>query len=55
MSLTFSRDHTVMEGLDHIASHNAMALMTDDMAASFGSVARGEEATFHDLPKFSRL
>ena len=54
-SLIYSRDHTVLEGLNHVASHNTLALMTEDISASFGSNARGEDATFHNLPKFSRL
>ena len=54
LSLNYSRDHTVSEGLDHVASHNALALMTEDMAASFG-VPKGEQAAFDDLPRFSRL
>jgi enoyl-CoA hydratase/carnithine racemase len=54
LSLNFSRDHTVSEGLHHVASHNTVALMTEDMVASFG-VSRGEKPTFGDLPIFSRL
>jgi Delta3,5-Delta2,4-dienoyl-CoA isomerase len=54
LSLNYSRDHTVSEGLDHVASHNALALMTEDMAASFG-VSKGEQSAFDDLPMFSRL
>ena len=34
LSLNYSRDHSVKEGLDHIAMHNSAALMTDDLMAS---------------------
>jgi Delta3,5-Delta2,4-dienoyl-CoA isomerase len=54
-SLVYSRDHTVQEGLDHIASHNAMALMTKDLAASFVAAASRTHPIFEDLPPFSRL
>lgn len=54
-SLVYSRDHTVQEGLDHIASHNAMALMTKDLAASFVAAASRTQPIFEDLPPFSRL
>lgn len=33
-SLNYSRDHSVKEGLEHIAMHNSAALMTDDLMAS---------------------
>jgi len=35
MSLNYSRDHNVKEGLEHIASHNAVTLMTEDLVSSF--------------------
>jgi Delta3,5-Delta2,4-dienoyl-CoA isomerase len=34
-SLVYSRDHSVQEGLNHIATHNALALMTKDIPAAF--------------------
>jgi len=34
MALNFSRDHSVNEGLDYIATHNSAALMTDDLLVS---------------------
>lgn len=55
LSLNYSRDHSVQEGLDHIASHNAMAILTDDIAASFNNALEGEHASFRDLPKYSCL
>jgi delta(3,5)-delta(2,4)-dienoyl-CoA isomerase len=33
-SLNYSRDHSVQEGLDHIATINAVMLQTDDLAKS---------------------
>lgn len=54
-SLLFSRDHTVAEGLDHIASHNAFALMTSELPTAVMATSRGEQAEFSNLPRFSRL
>ena len=54
-SLTFSRDHSVKEGLEHIAAHNAMALMTDDLIAAFTAAATKQPPKFANLPMFSRL
>ncbi len=34
-SLNFSRDHSVFEGLKHIALQNSTALMTEDLTKSF--------------------
>ena len=47
-SLNFSRDHSVSDGLDHIALHNSTALMSDDLKKSF--MSRGGGA-----PDFDRL
>lgn len=55
LSLNYSRDHTVQEGLDHIATHNAMALMSDDLMASFAASASKSEATFENLLPHSKL
>jgi delta(3,5)-delta(2,4)-dienoyl-CoA isomerase len=54
-SLLYSRDHTVAEGLEHIANHNALALMTSDIPSSFMAVANKEKPTFSPLPPASRL
>jgi Delta3,5-Delta2,4-dienoyl-CoA isomerase len=54
-SLVYSRDHTVAEGLDHIASHNALALMTEDVPSAFMASAQKTTAEYSDLPLFSRL
>jgi delta(3,5)-delta(2,4)-dienoyl-CoA isomerase len=55
LSLNYSRDHTVQEGLAHIASHNSMALLTNDLVASFTAAASGVDPTFADLRSHSRL
>jgi len=34
ISLNYSRDHSVKEGLHHIATHNAAALMTQDLGGT---------------------
>lgn len=54
-SLNYSRDHTVAEGLEHIAMHNAMALMSEDMVNSFTAVASGAKPTFAELAPHARL
>lgn len=54
-SLNFSRDHSVQDGLEHIASHNSMALLTDDLVASFAATANGNQPSFAEIPAHSRL
>ncbi len=54
-SLVYSRDHTVLEGLEHIASHNALALMTSDVSAAFMAASNREKGNFNPLPGISRL
>eukprot|EP00536_Pseudo-nitzschia_multiseries_P004461 jgi/Psemu1/302611/fgenesh1_kg.74_\ len=54
-SLVYSRDHTVADGLVHIATHNTSALMTDDIPAAFVSVMQKKEAKFSNIPKLSKL
>ena len=56
LSLNYSRDHSVTEGLEHIAMHNSAALMTDDLAASFMSKSHGgDETPFAHLLAHSKL
>lgn len=47
--LTYSRDHTVAEGLDYVVTWNMSMLQTDDLMEA--AVANGEKRE----PKFSRL
>ena len=54
-SLNYSRDHSVQNGLEHVASHNAMALLTDDLIASFAAAASGSKPSFANFPVHSRL
>jgi delta(3,5)-delta(2,4)-dienoyl-CoA isomerase len=54
-SLVYSRDHTVSEGLEHVASHNALALMTSDIPAAFMAASTKEKARFSPIPAMSRL
>lgn len=55
LSLNYSRDVSVKDGLDHIASHNSMALLTDDLVASFAAAASGSDPSFANLAAHSRL
>ena len=57
LSLNYSRDHSVHDGLDHIASHNAAALMTEDIPISFGNISGGgnETTEFVNLLPHSKL
>jgi enoyl-CoA hydratase/carnithine racemase len=56
LSLNYSRDHTVKDGLEHIASHNAAALMTKDLMDSFMATSSGKDkADFEPLLMHSKL
>lgn len=55
LSLNYSRDHTVQEGLAHIASHNSIALLTDDLLPSFTAATSGVDPIFANLRSHSRL
>ena len=54
-SLNYSRDHTVQEGLHHIAMHNAVALQTSDMMDSLMAVHQGKPPVFADMLPHSKL
>jgi delta(3,5)-delta(2,4)-dienoyl-CoA isomerase len=54
-SLVYSRDHSVSDGLDHIATHNALALMTNDIPAAAIAAKRKMIPKFERIPKMSRL
>ena len=54
-SLVYSRDHTVSDGLEQIAVHNALALMTNDLGEAFAAAASKSTPTFQNIPPFSRL
>mmetsp|Transcript_9058 Transcript_9058/g.16487 ORF Transcript_9058/g.16487 Transcript_9058/m.16487 type:complete len:309 (-) Transcript_9058:1527-2453(-) len=60
LSLNYSRDHTVQDGLDHIATYNAAALMTDDLIKAFQNAASSQKqdhdaVIFDNLQRHSRL
>jgi delta(3,5)-delta(2,4)-dienoyl-CoA isomerase len=50
-SLNYSRDHSVQEGLEHVALHNSVALMTDDLMLS----ALSRQKNGKDAPQFQPL
>ena len=54
LSLNYSRDHTVVDGLEHIATHNAGALITDDLMSSFAG-KDGDASRFAPVGPLSRL
>eukprot|EP00980_Cylindrotheca_fusiformis_P028965 scaffold22680_cov107-Cylindrotheca_fusiformis.AAC.34 len=54
-AMVYSRDHSVQEGLEHVARHNALALMTDDIPAAFIASSKKEEVQFQDLLPSSKL
>jgi delta(3,5)-delta(2,4)-dienoyl-CoA isomerase len=48
-SLNYSRDHSVQEGLEHIASANSMALLMDNLVVSFTAVGSKNDPSFANL------
>ncbi|KAG7356172.1 enoyl-CoA hydratase [Nitzschia inconspicua] len=54
-SLVYSRDRTVAEGLDHVAMHNALALMTDDIPEAVSAAKQKSKPQFQRIPKYSKL
>ena len=54
-SLVYSRDHSVQEGLEHVATHNALALMTRDIPISVMAAQTKTKATFEGVPAYSKL
>lgn len=52
-SLNYSRDHSVLDGLHHVATHNALALMTADLGLT--GLRRGARPTFENMAPHSRL
>ncbi|KZC09981.1 Delta(3,5)-Delta(2,4)-dienoyl-CoA isomerase, mitochondrial [Dufourea novaeangliae] len=50
LSLVYSRDHSVQEGLDHIAMHNQSMLQSEDFAnATMSQVVKSEPPVFSKL------
>lgn len=54
-ALLYARDHTVQEGLDQIASFNALALQGDDLSWTMKKSLRQEKVAYKGFPMFSRL
>ena len=55
-SLIYSRDHTVAEGLEHVAWQNSAALMTEDLVKSFiAGSGSAENVEFEPMLRHSRL
>jgi delta(3,5)-delta(2,4)-dienoyl-CoA isomerase len=64
LSLNYSRDHSVNEGLEHVACHNSLALLSEDLVTAFASRSPAiassgggatEQALFAALLPHSRL
>lgn len=57
LSLNYSRDHMVKEGLEHIALHNSAALTSKDVLDSFmaASSGNGSPAEFQPMLPHSKL
>ena len=52
-SLIYSRDHSVLDGLHHVATHNALALMSSDLGLT--SVRGGTRPTYENMAPHARL
>lgn len=52
-SLNYSRDHSVSDGLHHVATHNALALMSADLGLTGGGDTRPD--TFENMAPHARL
>jgi enoyl-CoA hydratase/carnithine racemase len=46
--LNYSRDHTVAQGLLHVAKHNASHLFSDDLAEALAATQEGRDPRFSD-------
>ena len=53
MSLNYSRDHSVLDGLHHVATHNALALMSSDLGLT--GRRSGSRPTFANMAPHARL
>lgn len=54
-ALLYARDHSVADGLEQVAAHNALALQSDDLVAAWTARATKTKPRFADLPAFSKL
>ncbi len=53
-SMQYSQEHSIADGLDHIATWNASMFDTDDMAEAFAAQTEKRDADFPDLWAQSR-
>ena len=54
-SLNYSRDHTVADGLQHIALQNSSALMSEDLAKAFMVSGGAADVRFAPMLAHARL
>lgn len=54
-SLVYSRDHSVKEGLEHIAAYNMLALQSPQMIEGVQAGLTGQKPRYRDIPASSRL
>jgi enoyl-CoA hydratase/carnithine racemase len=54
-ALLYARDHSVQDGLEQIATYNALALQGRDLVKAFMAKAAGQEPSFANIPPHSRL
>jgi delta(3,5)-delta(2,4)-dienoyl-CoA isomerase len=54
-SLLYSRDHSVADGLEHIATHNSLALVTEDIPTAFLATKQRNTPSFANMAPFSKL
>ena len=52
--MQYSQEHSIADGLDHIATWNASMFDTDDMAEAFAAQMEKRDADFPDLWAQSR-
>ncbi len=53
-SMQYSQEHSIADGLEHIATWNASMFDTDDMAEAFAAQTEKRAADFPDLWAQSR-
>jgi len=54
-SLVYSRDRSVADGLNHVATQNALLLMSNDIPTAIISSKQKKTAKFLRIPEFSKL
>lgn len=54
-SLVYSRDHSVSDGLEHIATHNSLALVSEDIPTAFLGAKQKHTPSYANMAPFSKL